>query len=63
MSVIKKRSFTAPQLKNGASCSSVKKPDLTKVNENEEMGYNYYGPKPAWCYGYFSTIGSNWFFM
>ena len=50
--------------------SVIKKPDLTDPKSKlraklakEEMGYNYYGPKPAWCYGLFSTIGSNWFFM
>ena len=60
MSVIKKPDLTDPKL--------MKKPDLTpksKLRElaKEEMGYNYYGPKPAWCYGLFSTIGSNWFFI
>ena len=65
MSVIKNPDLTDPNFKKPSfTAPQTKKPDLLKrTNENEEMGYKYYGPKPAWCYGYFSTIGSNWFFM
>ena len=58
MSVIKKPDLTDPKFKKPSFTALLK-----RTNENEEMGYKYYGPKPSWCYGYFSTIGSNWFFM
>ena len=45
MSVIKKPDLTDPNFKKPSfTAPQTKKPDLLKkANENEEMGYNYYG--------------------